>query len=101
MGMTGPGTNLATLLRQHGVPDATCVECQEWIALMDRWGPEGCRTHMSIIESMLTVKARELTLAQTAKVGILLMLNGEWPTIHSLVDRAIEMAESDPTSKVM
>lgn len=96
-----PGTNLAMLLKRCGVPVKENCGCEEWIAKMNDWGPQGCYEHRQEIIDRLKQQASQLSSSQTvlqnmamyAKVGILALWQGVVPTIGELVDEAIWQAK--------
>lgn len=46
---TGPGTELKKLISWFYVPDDSSCKCNDRIAKMDKWGPDGCEERMDTI----------------------------------------------------
>src|SRR6185503_7236381 len=49
----GPGTELAKILRELGLPESQCLGCLGRIVQMNEWGVEGCREHRDEIVGWL------------------------------------------------
>lgn len=87
-----PGKNLARLLNHYGVPTKESCGCEPWVKAMDQ-GPEWCRANFDEIQERLETKAAELRTKETVLIGVRMLLDWQWPTIASLINRAIREAE--------
>lgn len=96
------GTNLARLLKRYTVSTGEgCQPCQEWINLLNQWGPSGCREHFEAIRDRLMRQDAMLQdkkgffkgIFDHVKIGVTMLADGQWPTITSLIETAIRQAE--------
>lgn len=90
---SNPGDNLAMLLTACGVPSMPGCDCEEWVAKMNSWGPDGCREHRQELIDMLSEKAFRLSAKKIVSSFVRAIFNGVRPTVASLVDCAISAAE--------
>ena len=47
--MSGPGTELKKIFEGFGVRDDGKCKCKQHVALMDKWGPQGCENNRETI----------------------------------------------------
>lgn len=102
---TGPGTELASLIKLLGGREKPGCGCRALVDRMNRWGVDGCREHRVEIVAKLTASAAKWGIADWFKGALLaiyrcleMRLNPRDP-IGSLVDLAIERAATSPTSQ--
>ncbi len=83
----GPGTVLHNLLvLRFGVQPSLRCHCVRWIALMDRWGVEGCLKRTNLIAERL----RRQALRDGGWTGLAAHLPGARLALRHLVLEAIE-----------
>ncbi len=86
---SGPGTEMAAMLREMGIKKKSGCGCDDWVAKMNAWGVEGCKARRAeIVEHMK--KAYDLSDYWTkAKAAALAWLNGLPMSLDGLTDEAI------------
>lgn len=97
---SGPGTELADILRSMGIVSGNGCDCKARQATMDQWGVETCRQNRAVILSWIEEGAPRWGWADKLKAMALAVASGvAWslsPTdpYGSLIDLAIERAEA-------
>jgi hypothetical protein len=97
---TGPGTELAAMLRQMGIVSSGGCDCKARQATMDQWGVDKCRERIDEIVGWITEGAPRWGWAERLKAAALAVVTGiAWqidPTdpYRSLVTIAIDRAEA-------
>lgn len=87
----GPGTELASLIKQLGGTDEHGCGCKAMIEQMNRWGVDACREHRAEIVAQLTASA--------AKWGIADWLSGGWKAVTSGL--LFTVANADPIGSLV
>lgn len=94
----GPGTELASLIKQLGGTDEHGCGCDAFREQMNRWGVDGCRDHRAEIVAQLAASAAKWGIGdwiaggwQAVTSGLLFSVANADP-IGSLVDLAIQRA---------
>ena len=103
----GVGDNLGTKIGKHfGAKSLDCSRgCREWIAMMNEWGPAGCREHREEIIDRMIEQAKKRDWKRENKSLVVncvtrLCAKTSWGEAYArkmcgeLVDEAISMAES-------
>lgn len=101
----GPGTVLKSIIAEFGIHPSPNCSCQKFAALMDWWGPDGCRSRRAEIvaaikenaanwgwDNMLNVTGVAKAAASVVKALVTRTLSVTDP-VGSLVDLAISKAE--------
>jgi len=97
---TGPGTELANMLRQMGIVSSGGCDCKARQATMDQWGVDKCRERIDEIVGWIEEGAPRWGWAERLKAAALAVVTGlAWqidPTdpYRSLVTIAIDRAEA-------
>lgn len=107
----GPGAKLKALLAAIGVQAKAGCRCDEHIAAMNKWGPEGCRQNMKQILQWLKEDGLHYSLGERVKAGAMaalpeslggaglaLRINPVNP-MRSLVKIAIEQYEAEQAAE--
>lgn len=72
---TGPGTELASLIKQLGGRESAGCGCADVVSRMNRWGVDGCKANRAAIVAQLSAAA--------AKWGMGDWLAGGWKAVTS------------------
>jgi glycosyltransferase involved in cell wall biosynthesis len=97
---TGPGTELADILRSMGIASGSGCDCKARQATMDQWGVAKCRENRAVILGWIEEGAPRWGWADRLKAMALAVASGvAWslsPTdpYGSLIDLAIDRAEA-------
>lgn len=78
-----PGSALRSIFQELGISEGENCQCDEYAALMDSWGTEGCRQR--IPEIVAHLNAQSISWYDMAKVAL-----GGYLTTKSLVEDAIK-----------
>lgn len=102
------GDHLHALIAEHfGQQVAAGCGCNDWIAQMNQWGPDGCRANRQKIVDRMIAEAKKRGWYREGKPLIVnaatrLAAATSWGLAHAtrycgqLVDQAIEQAEETP-----
>jgi hypothetical protein len=86
----GTGTHLAAILRELGIPKTAGCGCDEMLAKMNQWGPDGCQIHRDEILEHLANAYAHATLATKAQALGAALWHGYPLTLSGILDLAIE-----------
>ena len=96
--LPGPGTHLAAILRELGIPKTAGCGCDEMIAKMNQWGPDGCQSHRDEIIAHLQSAYTHATLATKATAFGAALWHGYPLTLGGILDLAIERSQNNPAN---
>jgi hypothetical protein len=84
-----PGTALMNILRKIGIREPVNCPCEEYAAMMDKWGTQGCtQRKQAIIDHLNAQQVSWFDMLKVAAAGYL--------TTESLVNHAIALSK-DPS----
>jgi hypothetical protein len=86
----GAGDHLAAILRELSIPKTAGCGCDEMIAKMNQWGPDGCEAHRAEIIAHLQSAYTHATLATKATALGAALWNGYPLTLSGILELAIE-----------
>jgi hypothetical protein len=94
----GPGTHLAAILRELGIPKTAGCGCDEMLAKMNQWGPDGCGAHRAEILTHLQSAYAHATLATKATALGAALWHGYPLTLSGILDLAIDRSRLATTA---
>jgi len=92
---TGPGTELAALLKEYGIRPRKSCGCGSWIARMNAWGPAGCAEHREEILAHLKAAYDMTPFWERTKAAALAILKGLPTSLEGAVDEAVIRAKRE------
>lgn len=72
----GPGTELKNLLAELGITSVQGCGCDSKVAMMNRWGVEGCRERFGEIRQWLVNSRGKASWTETIRAAVSVMASG-------------------------